>query len=267
MNSLPRTQPSTLAPESTIPALSSPIPREIPESTDAQTLRLSAETVRLLAEANESRARQLRELEQIGAWLQRDLAKEAARLQVLDADLSRRQALGSQRLSREAAGLKNQTETQTGETAQSLAEAEARHAQADAIQALVWPSPVRSEAWRPWRDRLATRAAADGPAGILFARMHTAAALERAGRPFTLELVRDLGRAIYEVGGEDADKLAQAFTQAAGGRFEIRTVRVGDRIDHKFMKPSAGGLVEVQSVSGWAIRDANGIWQFPAEVG
>lgn len=259
-------------PHSTLEAPSAPLaspistPRESSGSTGAEATRLNAETVKLLAEANESRARQLSNLEQIGAWLQRDLAKEAARLQELDADLRRREARAPNQLGPGPTELNRQADAQPVETQQVLAETNARKAETESIHSLLWPSPMRAEAWRLWRDRLVRRAAAEAPAGILLARIHTTAAFERAGRPFSLELLRDLGRAIYDAGGEEVEKLAQAFTQTAAGRFEIRTIRVGDRIDHKFMKPSAGGLAEVQTVSSWAVRDANGIWQFPAEV-
>jgi hypothetical protein len=175
----------------------------------------------LAAEANESRGRQLRDLEAIAAWLQRGLVAEAARLQQLEADGS---------------------------------------------QAQLWPAALRGEAWRGWRGRLLARAATEGPAAILFARLHTLAALDLAGRPPPLELARDLGRSVYEAGVDEPEKLAHALTQAAAGRFEIRIVRAGDRIDNKFMKPSASGLAEVRTVAGWAVRDQNGLWQFPAEV-
>jgi hypothetical protein len=101
---------------------------------------------------------------------------------------------------------------------------------------------------------------------LLVARLHTAAALERSGRPLSMELVRDIGRCVYETYGAQAEKIAQALTQAARGQFDIKTVRAGDRVDNKFMKPSASGLVEVRTVLGWAVRDAKGSWQFLAEV-
>ena len=134
------------------------------------------------------------------------------------------------------------------------------------IQAQFWPAGLRAESWGPWRERLLAGAAAEPAAAILLARLHTAAALESSGRPLPLELVRDLGHSVYEACPEDAEKLAQALTQAAGGRFDIKAVRVGDRIDKRFMQPSAAGLVEVRAVSGWAVRDAAGKWQFLADV-
>jgi hypothetical protein len=212
---------------------------------------LNAEAVKLVAEANESRARQLRELEDILARLHQNLLAEAGRLKQLDDDLRARDArLGeSERLYQEGAELKRQAQTQVRES-----------------QAQFWPAGLRAESWGPWRDRLIGRAAAQPQAAVLLARLHTAAALERAGKPLPLELLRDLGDSVYEASPEDAEKLAQALTQAAGGRFEIKAVRVGDRIDKRFMQPAAGGLVEVRAVSGWAIRDAAGKWQFLAGV-
>jgi hypothetical protein len=212
---------------------------------------LNAEAVKLVAEANESRARQLRELEDILARLHQNLVAEAGRLKQLDDQLRAREArLGeSERLYQEGAELKRQAQTQILES-----------------QAQFWPAGVRAQSWGPWRERLIGRAAAEPPAAILLARLHTAAALERAGRPLPLELVRDLGDSVYEASPEDAEKLAQALTQAAGGRFDVKAVRVGDRIDKRFMQPAAAGLVEVRAVSGWAIRDAAGKWQFLAGV-
>jgi hypothetical protein len=225
-----------------------------PEAEDAaqsQTNRLNAEAVKLVAEANESRARQLRELEDILARLQQNLVAESGRLKLLEDQLRAREAklLESEALCQESAELKRQAQRQVLE-----------------LQAQFWPTGVRPESWRPWRERLIGRALAEPPAAILLARLHTAAALESSDRPLPLELVRDLGDSMYETCPEDAEKLAQALTQAAGGRFEIKAVRVGDRIDKRFMQPSAGGLVEVRAVSGWAVRDAAGKWQFLADV-
>ena len=50
------------------------------DCAQVQTQRALAEAVKLVAEANESRGRQLRDLEHIAAWLQRGLVAEAARL-------------------------------------------------------------------------------------------------------------------------------------------------------------------------------------------
>jgi len=234
----------------TTPNLTGPAP-EAEDAARSQTNRLNAEAVKLVAEANESRARQLRELEDILARLHQNLVAEAGRLKQLDDELRAREArLGeSERLYQEGAELKRQAQTQILES-----------------QAQFWPAGVRAESWGSWRERLIGRAAAEPPATVLLARLHTAAALERAGRPLPLELVRDLGDSVYEASPEDAEKLAQALTQAAGGRFDIKAVRVGDRIDKRFMQPSAGGLVEVRAVSGWAVRDAAGKWQFLADV-
>jgi DNA repair exonuclease SbcCD ATPase subunit len=284
-----------------------------------------------VAEANESRARQLRELEEITARLHGNLVAEAERLRLLDAELRQREAKVQEveGLYRQASELQRQAEAQAGETKRAAAElasrqgaaekaeqrareaqqqseesilrakrelaktqaaleqlqaettrVEAARSQAAAaqqeaqrlreetekLQAQLWPAAVRGEAWRPWRERMVRRAAAEPPVAILLARLHTAAAFESCARPLALELVRDLGRAVYESCDDDAEKLAQALAQAAGGRFEIRTVRPGDRIDNKFMRPAASGLAEVRAVAGWAVRDANGLWQFPAEV-
>ena len=101
---------------------------------------------------------------------------------------------------------------------------------------------------------------------LLLARLHAAAALERSGRPIPMELLRELGRSVYETYAAQAERIAQALTQSARGQFDIKTVRVGDRVDNKFMKPLGSGLVEVRSVLGWAVRDARGNWQFLAEV-
>lgn len=59
-------------------------PAEAVDFCQAETQRALAEAVKLIAEANESRARQLRELEGIAAWLQRGLGAEAARLKEFD---------------------------------------------------------------------------------------------------------------------------------------------------------------------------------------
>ena len=218
----------------------------------SQANRLTAEAVKLVAEANESRARQLRELEDILARLQQNLVAEAARLRQLGDELRAREArlIQSEGLCQESAELQRQAERRAVE-----------------LQAQFWPAGLRAEPWRAWRERLIGRTAAEPPAAILLARLHTVAAMEAAGRPVPLELLRDLGESVYEASPDDAEKLAQALTQAGGGRFDIKAVRVGDRVDKRFMRPSAGGLVEVRAVSGWAIRDNAGKWQFLAEVG
>ena len=281
----PRNTADVPAPE-TCP---SPIPAE---TVGGSTQRALAEAVKLVAEANESRARQLHELEAIATWLQRGLVAEAARLKQLESDLLSRGAATGKTIppaSALASALEGGAEAQReraraqaaleqlqaasarlekarGEAASLEQENHRLRQEAERWQTQLWLAAVRGDAWRAWRERLVEHAAAEGPAAMLFARLHLAAALERAGRPLPLELVRDLGRSVYEAGVGDAEKLAQALTQAAAGRFEIRIVRVGDRIDNKFMKPSAGGLVEVRAVGGWAVRDQNGLWQFPAEV-
>jgi hypothetical protein len=138
--------------------------------------------------------------------------------------------------------------------------------ESERLQAQLWPAAFRAEPWRAWRGQVLSRAATEGPTSLLLARLHCAAALEQSGRPLTMELLRDIGRSVHETFSGEAQKIAQALTQAAGGQFEIRTVRPGDRVDNKFMKPSAGGMVEVRAVSGWAVRDAKGAWQFLADV-
>jgi colicin import membrane protein len=301
------------------------------EACQAQTNRLTAETLRLIAEANELGARQLQEMKRIGEWLQRDLAAEAGRLAQLDKTLREREAAvqKAETLYRDRAELKRKADAQAQETQRSLAEAQARriaaekaeqrareeitkneqaaaaareeqeraralvlesraerekaeavrndaarnlqeaqrlHGETQTLQAQLLPRAVQGDAWRTWREEVIRRAATEGPVSLLVARMHTAAALERSGRPLTLELVRDIGRSVYETCSTQAEKIAQALTQAARGQFDIKTVRVGDRVDNKFMKPSASGLVEVRTVMGWSVRDAKGSWQFLAEV-
>jgi len=236
---------------STPPALTGPSPGAA-DAAQSETNRLNAEAVKLVAEANESRARQLRELEDLSARLHQSLTAEAARLKQQDDELRAREAKLCEAEGRcqQSAQLHRQAETQVLE-----------------FQAQFWPAGLRAESWAPWRERLLRRAATEPAPAIFLARLHTATALERAERPVPLELVRDLGDSVYEACPEDADKLAQALTQAAGGRFEIKAVRAGDRIDKRFMQPSAAGLVEVRAVSGWAVRDAAGKWQFLADVG
>ena len=64
---------------------------ETTESMEAQTNRLNAEAVKLVAEANESRVRQLKDLEALLASFQRNLC-QAERLKQLDQDLRDREA-------------------------------------------------------------------------------------------------------------------------------------------------------------------------------
>ena len=219
------------------------------DCAQVQTQRALAEAVKLVAEANESRGRQLRDLEHIAAWLQRGLVAEAARLKGVASE-----------------GPGAAVAAASAETAVLAQENQRLRQAAERWQAQLWPVSLRTEPWRVWRERLLERAAGDPPAAVLLARLHLAAAWERGGKPWPLELARDLGRAVYEAGGDEAEKLAQALTQSAGGRFELRVVRVGDRVDNKFMKAAVGGLVDVRAVASWAVRDQNGLWQFPAEV-
>jgi hypothetical protein len=304
---------------------------ETTEAFQTQTNRLMAETLRLIAEANEFGARQLQELKRIGEWLQRDLTAEAGRLAQLDKELRERQAAVEQaeKLYREGVELKRQAEAQARENQRSLAEAQSRKAAAEkaeqkareeiksneqaaataraeqerantlliesqagrekaeavrneaatslqaakrlreeveAVQGQLLPKAFQQETWRAWREEVIRRAATEGPVSLLLARLHAAAALERSGRPMPMELLREVGRSVYETYGPQAEKIAEALTQHSRGRFDIKTVRVGDRVDNKFMKPSASGLVEVRNVLGWAVRDAKGSWQFLAEV-
>lgn len=252
------TNPEVGKPPSSI-SVAAPAPTD---ASQAETNRLNAEAVKLIAEANESRVRQLKALEDLIASLQRNLAAEAERLKQFEHDLRAREA----KILEEIQVEHRQAETARAQLRAAQQEAKCIREESDRLQAQLWPAAVRGDPWRAWRAQLLTRAATDGPASLLLARLHTAAALEQSGRPLTMELLRDLGRSVYETCADDAQRLAQALTQAAAGQFEIRTVRPGDRIDNKFMKPSAQGLVEVRSISGWSIRDAKGLWQFLAEV-
>jgi flagellar biosynthesis GTPase FlhF len=301
------------------------------EACQTQTNRLTAETLRLIAEANEFGARQLQELKRIGEWLHRDLVGEAGRLAQLDKDLRERQTVvqRDEKLYREGVELKLQAEAQAQENQRGLAEAQSRkaaaekaerraseeiksneqaaataraeqerakalllesqserekaeavrndaarslqeaqqlHEETEKLQAQLLPKAFQGESWRAWREEVIRRAATEGPVSLLVARLHTAAALERSARPLTMELLRDIGRSVYETQGQQAEKIAPALAQNGRGQFDIKTVRVGDRVDNKFMKPSASGLVEVRNVLGWAVRDAKGSWQFLAEV-
>ena len=254
------------------PEPSGPAP-EAGEAARSQTNRLNAEAIKLVAEANESRARQLGELEDILARLHQNVVAEAERLKQLEEQGNQAAALlaREQQARNQAALDQLRAEGDKVEAARTQALAARQESQrlreeTEKIQAQFWPAGVRAQSWGPWRGGLIRRAAAEPVAAILLARLHTAAALESSGRPLPLELVRDLGHSVYEAGPEDAEKLAQALTQAAAGRFDIKTVRVGDRIDKRFMQPSAGGLAEVRAVSGWAIRDDAGKWQFLADV-
>ena len=148
----------------------------------------------------------------------------------------------------------------------TLQEAQRLREQAEKVQAQMLPKAFQDESWRAWREEIIRRAGTEGPVSLLLARLHAAAALERSGRPIPMELLRELGRSVYEAYAGQAERIAQALTQSARGQFDIKTVRVGDRVDNKFMKPLASGLVEVRSVLGWAVRDARGNWQFLAEV-
>jgi len=238
------------------------------EASQTQANRLTGETLKLLAEANEVCARQLQELKRIGGWLQRDLTAETGRLAQLDKDLRERETVVQQaeKLHREGVELKRQAETQAQENRRTLQEAQRLREEAEKVQAQLLPKALQGEPWRAWREEVIRRAATEGPVSLLVARLHTAAALERSNRPLTMELLRDIGRSVYETYSSQAEKIAQALTQTARGQFDLKTVRVGDRVDNKFMKPSASGLVEVRAVSGWAVRDAKGSWQFLAEV-
>jgi hypothetical protein len=296
-----------------------------------QTNHLNAETVRLVAEANDICLRQLQGLKRVADWLRRDLVAEAARLAQLECDLRERETKvqHADKLYQETAQIKRLAEAQALENQCMLAEAQARKVAAEAaesqaaqaaksheeaaacardeqeraksllaesradrekaeavrneaaghlqqaqqlleesekLQSQLLPAAFQTEPWRSWREELIRRAAVEGTFSLLLARLHTAAALERSRRPITMELLRDIGRSVYETCAPQAEKIAQALGQAARGQFEIKTIRVGDRVDNKFMKPAAAGLVEVRAVSGWAVRDAKGNWQFLAEV-
>ena len=235
---------------------------ETTTSLEAKTNRLNAEAVKLVAEANESRVRQLRDLEALLASLQRNLSTEAERLKQLDQDLRTREAKALE----QAQSDHNQAEAARARLLACQQELQRVREESERLQGQLWPTTFRGEPWCAWRAQVLSRAATDGPTSLLLGRLHSAAALEKSGRPLTMELLRDIGRSVYETFTGEAQTIAQALTQAAAGQFEIRTVRPGDRVDNKFMKPSAGGMVEVRAVSGWAVRDAKGAWQFLAEV-
>jgi hypothetical protein len=235
---------------------------ETTASLEAKTNRLNAEAVKLVAEANESRVRQLKDLEALLASLQRNLSTEAERLKQLEKDLRAREAKALEQAQSEH----NQAEAVRAQLLVCQQELQRAREESERLHGQLWPAAFRGEPWCAWRAQVLIRAASDGPTSLLLARLHSAAALEQSGRPLTMELLRDIGRSVHETFSGEAQKIAQALTQAAAGQFEIRTVRPGDRVDNKFMKPSVGGMVEVHSVSGWAVRDAKGAWQFLAEV-
>lgn len=145
----PRSEPDP-AP---VPAV--PVPTEPAGATPAQTTRLNAEAVKLVAEANESRARQLRELEEITARLHRNLVAEAERLQVLDQDLRKREAKAQEmeRLYKEGAELKRQAEAQALESQRALAAVGARAAEAENAEQRAREAQVKSEAAALEADR------------------------------------------------------------------------------------------------------------------
>jgi len=252
-------EPRKTAPLPATPAASGPATTD---STEATTNRLNAEAVKLIAEANESRTRQLKDLEALLASLQRNLSAEAERLKQLDLDLRAREATALEQAQAEH----TQADAARAQLLACQQEMQRVREESERLHGQLWPAAFRGEPWRAWRGQVLSRAATDGPTSLLLARLHSAAALEQSGRPLTMELLRDIGRSVHETFGGEAQKIAQALTQAAAGQFEIRTVRPGDRVDNKFMKPSAGGMVEVRAVSGWAVRDAKGAWQFLAEV-
>src|SRR3974390_2019867 len=101
-----------------------------------QTNRLNAETIRLVAEANELGSKHLQELKRIGEWLQRDLVPEATRLAQLERDLREREARGQQadKLTAEQTELKRQADTQAQANQRSVAEAQTRKAAAEAAE-------------------------------------------------------------------------------------------------------------------------------------
>ena len=101
-----------------------------PATTEAaQANRLTGETLKLLAEANEVCARQLQELKRIGGWLQRDLTAETGRLAQLDKDLRERETVVQQaeKLHREGVELKRQADAQAQENQRTLQEARRLH--------------------------------------------------------------------------------------------------------------------------------------------
>jgi hypothetical protein len=210
----------------------------------------------------------------LGEAQSRKAAAEKAEQSALEAITHAEQAAATARAEQQRAKAlladcqaeRDKAEAVRNEAARSQQEAQRLLDEAEKLQGLLLPKAFQSEIWRAWREEVIRRATADGPVSLLVARLHTATALERSGRPLTMELVRDIGRSVYETYSAQGERIAQALTQAARGQFDIKTVRVGDRVDNKFMKPSASGLVEVRTVMGWAVRDAKGSWQFLAEV-
>src|SRR3974390_3285419 len=101
----------------TLPGASSagaPEPTATTADLQTQTNRLTAETLRLIAEANELSARQLAEMKRVGEWLPRDLVAEAGRLAHVDKELRTREAAvpQSEKLYGEGVELKRQAEAQ-----------------------------------------------------------------------------------------------------------------------------------------------------------
>jgi hypothetical protein len=226
---------------------------EIKRQADAQ----AHEIQRAMADAQSREA--AAEKAELKAREERDLTEQAAARARADQQRSKRLLLEGQAKLQQAEAIR-------ADAMGHITRAESLFKELATVQGHLLPIAFRGEPWRTWREELIRRAASDGSAYLLLARLHTAAALERSERPLPMELARDIGRSVYEADSAHAEKIAQALTEAARGQFDIKTVRTGDRVDNKFMKPAMSGLVEVRAVSGWAVRDAKGSWQFLAEV-
>jgi hypothetical protein len=297
--------------------------------------RVHAETNKLIAEANESRTRQLISLEQIAVYLHRELDEKAKKIKEaakhyeegeryfeegrilhekgvelnrkaeeqrkmnleMEAELeakkkesenSKQLAEAAKKGAEEAKRAaqdeqerakklfeQDQMERQALEKAQKEAsrgreETERIQEESRKLQAQLWPSGLKGEKWQDWRDDIVKRATSDNSIALLLGRLHIAAALEQANET-QLEVLRDISRQLYKTFADRVDLIvgiAETFNQAARGQFVIKTVRVGDNMDPNFMRPPGGSRnsTQVNKVTSWAIRDASGNWQFPAEV-
>jgi hypothetical protein len=146
------------------------------------------------------------------------------------------------------------------------------------VASLVFPAVMGGPPLDRWRGNIEEGIRSGNPdAGILAAELHVVAACE-GGEPDSRlllgalkEVSRYLVRFLASAGGEPAQIVeeltawAEQFNSVAQGRYSIQVPRLGASVDLGYASPKPG-VKTVSSVLTWAVRNANGVAEFKAEV-
>jgi hypothetical protein len=139
----------------------------------------------------------------------------------------------------------------------------------DSLRRQLWPSCLVGGEWSAWREKIEGRSAGADVAGVLLARLHTLAAIERMGKDQPFDLLREIGRLVYECGEEECviAGLCEALNRIGSGRFRLKLVKVGDDVDRTMNRVGTSTTdLKVREVKSWVVMDRDGNVRCPAEI-